>query len=219
MVQQRAPGSQPTRRPTSVTYLRVNWADLEPQEGQYNWSVFDDPIAAWKAQGVRVAIRVMTANAHSKGYYTSPKWLFDAGCKSFDYLAGGDNPTSGGTRIPRIEADYADPIYLEKHGNFLRALAQHYDGHPQMEFADIGSYGIWGEWHTTHPAPFEVRRRTIDLYTGNFHQLPLAFMSDDPEGLDYALAKGAGSSARPAATGAVYYDWKVRGSRPQVVIR
>jgi hypothetical protein len=28
----------------------------------------------------------MTTNAHSKGYYCSPKWLFDAGCKSYDYL-------------------------------------------------------------------------------------------------------------------------------------
>jgi hypothetical protein len=60
-------------------------------------------------------MRVMTANAHSGGYYSSPKWLFDAGCKGFEYNAGGDDPTIGGRPIPRIEPDYADPIYLAKH--------------------------------------------------------------------------------------------------------
>jgi hypothetical protein len=183
--------TQHSRLPFSVAYLRVNWADLEPEEAKYNWAVFDGPIEALKPKAVRVSFRVMTANAHSKGYYCSPKWLFDAGCKSFDYVAGGD-PTSGGERIPRIEPDYADPIYLEKHGKFLQALARRYDGHPQMEFADIGSYGIWGEWHTTHPAPFEVRRQIIDLYVNNFRKLPLVFMSDDTEGLNYALSKGTG---------------------------
>jgi hypothetical protein len=192
MTQQRRPGDRPSRVPVSVAYLRVDWADLEPEEGRYNWAVFDGAIAAWRPHGVRIAIRVMTANAHSRGYYSSPKWLFDAGCKGFEYTVGGDDPTSGGVRIARIEPDYSDPIYLEKHSHFLHALAGRYDGHSRMEFADIGSYGIWGEWHTKHPAPFEVRRRIIDMYTENFRRLPLAFMSDDAEGLDYALSKGAG---------------------------
>jgi len=134
----------------------------------------------------------MTTNAHSRGYYTSPKWLFDAGCKSYDYLRGGDDPTSGGARINRIEPDYSDPIYLAKHGNFMRALAQRYDNHPWMEFSDIGSYGIWGEWHTSHPAPLEARKRIIDAYVDNFRTLPVVFMSDDADGLKYALSRGAG---------------------------
>ena len=86
-----------------------------------------------------MSLRVMTCNAHSGGYYTSPKWLFDAGCKSFDYLEGGADITSGGTRINRIEPDYGDPVYLEKHGRFIKALAERYDGNPQIEFLDIGS--------------------------------------------------------------------------------
>jgi hypothetical protein len=47
--------------------------------------------------------------------------------------------------IPRIEPDYADPIYLAKHGAFIAALGKRYDGTPGMEFLDIGSYGIWDE--------------------------------------------------------------------------
>jgi hypothetical protein len=191
MSQQRSPRGEP-RFPCSVVYIRFNWADAEPEEGNFNWKIIDDVIAAWKPRGVAVALRVMTCNAHSSGYYTSPKWLFDAGCKSFEYLVGGDDPTSGGKRVPRIEPDYADPIYLEKHGAFLKALGARYDGRSDVEFLDIGSYGVWGEWHTQHPAPPAVRKEIVDLYLRAFGKTPLVFMSDDAEVLNYALAHGTG---------------------------
>jgi hypothetical protein len=134
----------------------------------------------------------MTANAHSKGYYCSPKWLFDAGCRSFDYVEGGADPTSGGSRIKRVEPDYGDPLYLEKHGRFINALAQRCDGDPGTEFIDIGSYGIWGEWHTKHAQPWPVRKQIIDMYLNGFRKTRLASMSDDAEALAYALAHGTG---------------------------
>lgn len=191
MSQQRSPKGEP-RFPCSVAYIRFAWADAEPSEGQYNWKLIDDVIAAWKPRGAAVSMRVMTCSAHSAGYYTSPKWLFDAGCKGFEYEVGGDDPTSGGTRIKRIEPDYADPLYLSKHEAFIRALGQRYDGHPGVEFLDIGSYGVWGEWHTKHPAPVEVRRRIVDMYLAAFKRTPLVFMSDDAAVLPYALERGAG---------------------------
>lgn len=191
MSQQRAPRGEP-RFPCSVVYIRFGWAEVEPEPGRYNWKMIDDVIAAWKPRGATVAMRVMTCSAHSSGYYTSPKWLFDAGCKGFEYLVGGDDPTSGGKRIPRIEPDYADPIYLEKHGAFLAALGRRYDGHAGVEFLDIGSYGVWGEWHTKHPASVAVRKQIVDLYLSAFRRTPLVFMSDDAEVLNYALAHGTG---------------------------
>jgi hypothetical protein len=191
MSQSRSPRTNP-RFPCSVAYIRFNWADVEAERGKYNWQVIDDVIAAWKPRGATVAFRVMTCNAHSAGYYASPKWLFDSGCKGFEYLVGGDDPTSGGKRIPRIEPDYADPIYLARHGEFLKALGERYDGNPGVEFLDIGSYGVWGEWHTTHPAQVEVRKQIVDLYLQAFRRTPVVFMSDDAEVLKYALAHGTG---------------------------
>jgi hypothetical protein len=155
------------RFPCSVVYLRFNWADVEPEEGHYNWNYIDDAIAACRPRGAAVAMRVMTANAHTRGYYCSPKWLFDLGCKGFDYTVGGADPTSGGRRIPRIEPDYSDPIYLAKQENFIAALGNRYDGNPNVEFLDIGSYGIWGEWHSSHPASILVRKQIVDMYSQN----------------------------------------------------
>ena len=191
MSQQRRPRTD-SRFPCSVVYIRFNWADAEPVEGQYDWKVIDDVLDAWKPRDAAVAFRVMTCNAHSRSYYTSPKWLFDAGCKGFEYVVGGDDPTSGGQRIPRLEPDYADPIYLAKHSAFLAALGKRYDGRPDVEFLDIGSYGIWGEWHTSHPVPIEIRKQIVDMYLRAFRRTPLVFMSDDAEVLAYALNHGTG---------------------------
>jgi hypothetical protein len=191
MTSQRLPRRQP-RLPSSVAYFRLNWGDIEPVEGEPKWELIDESIDAWAEQDVRIAFRIMTANAHTRGYYCSPKWLFDAGCGSHEYLRGGTDTMSGGKRIPRIEPDYADPVFLEKHGRFIAALADRYDGHPRIAFLDIGSYGIWGEWHTSNGKPWEVRRAIIDMYLEGFRKTPLVQMSDDAEALAYSIGRGAG---------------------------
>jgi hypothetical protein len=217
MVHRRLPPAGEPRFPCSVAYFRLDWADLEPEEGKPDWRLLDEAIAAWKARGARVAFRVMTANAHSAGYFCSPRWLFDAGCRSFDYVRGGDDPTAGGKRIPRVEPDYADPLYLEKHGTFLRELGRRYDGHPGVEFLDIGSYGIWGEWHTPHPAPLEVRCRIVDRYLESFRKTPLVMMSDDAETLDHALSRGTGF--RRDGVGSPWHEQNWIGSKKYAGVR
>ena len=215
MSQQRSPKGEP-RFPCSVVYVRFNWADAEPAAGEYNWKLIDDVIAAWKPRGAAVALRVMTCNAHSAGYYTSPKWLFDAGCRSFEYAIKKDDPTSGGKPIPRIEPDYADPLYLARHGAFIKALGKRYDGQPGVEFLDIGSYGVWGEWHTPHPAPLAVRTRIVDMYLDAFRRTPLVFMSDDAEVLPYALEHGAG--LRRDGVGSPWHEQNWIGSKKYAAV-
>jgi Domain of unknown function (DUF4832)/Beta-galactosidase len=215
MSQQRSPKKDP-RFPCSVVYVRFSWADVESAEGAYNWKMIDDAIAAWKSRGATVAMRVMTCSAHSAGYYTSPKWLFDAGCKGFEYSNKKNDPTAGGKDIPRIEPDYADPIFLKKHGAFLKAFGERYDGHPGVEFLDIGSYGIWGEWHTPHPAPVAVRRQIVDMYLNAFRRTPLVFMSDDAEVLPYALAHGTGF--RRDGVGSAWHEKTWIGSKKYAAV-
>jgi hypothetical protein len=110
MNQQRRPKPEP-RFPCSVAYVRFNWADAEPEQGKYNWQVIDDAIAAWKPRGAAVAFRVMTCNAHSAGYYASPKWLFDGflAVRSFeshsvnlDFARGPDHDFDGSVHVHTI---------------------------------------------------------------------------------------------------------------------
>lgn len=213
----RAPRKKPPRFPASVAYFRLNWGEVEPSEGERRWELIDKPIGAWGKQGVRIAFRIMTANAHTRGYYCSPKWLFDAGCKSYEYVRGGADTMAGGTRIPRIEPDYGDPIFLKKHGAFIAALAARVDGHPGIEFIDIGSYGIWGEWHTPHGKPWAVRKRIIDMYLDGFKKTPLVQMSDDAQALAYAIGHGAGY--RRDGVGSPWHERTWIGSKKYAAVK
>lgn len=211
----RVPATDP-RFPASVVYLRFGWADVEPEPGRYDWKRIDDAIAAWGPRGATVAMRVMATSAHSRGYYTTPKWVFDAGCRGFEYEVGGDDPTTGGKRIPRIEPDYADAVFLAQHGAFLAALGRRYDGHPGIAVIDIGSYGQWGEWHTKHPVAVAVRRQIVDLYLKAFRRTPLVFMSDDAEVLPYALEHGTGF--RRDGVGSPWHEQNWIGSKKYAAV-
>jgi hypothetical protein len=185
------PYRQP-RLPDSVVYVRFNWEQVEPSDGTFDWTLIDRAIARARLRGATIAMRVMTANAHSNGPYSSPKWLFKEGCRSYSYKNDGSDAAMGGKPMKRFEPDYEDPIYLAKHSAFLQALGERYNGDPNVEFLDIGSYGIWGEWHTTHPASVAVRQQIVDMYLRAFPKTPLVYMSDDAEVMNYALAHGAG---------------------------
>ena len=185
------------RFPASVMYVRFDWQSVEPEDGRFDWTLIDTAIAEAHKLHQTVAMRVMTANAHSTGYYSSPKWLFEEGCKGYEYGKSGSDSALGGSPITRIEPDYSDPIYLAKHAAFMEAFGARYNGSPDVEFLDIGSYGVWGEWHTTHPASVEVRRQIVDMYLRAFSKTPLVFMTDDGMqkgggAMSYALEHGTG---------------------------
>jgi hypothetical protein len=196
------------RFPYTVVYRSFTWADAEPEQGKINWALIDDVIKAWRPRGATVAFRVMTCNAHSRGYYSSPKWLFDEGCKGFEFMRSG--ATFGGIPITRIEPDYSDPVYLKRHGEFIAALGRRYDGNPDIEFIDIGSYGIWGEWHTPNSAPLEVRKQIVDFYLNAFKKTQLIFLSDGAELLEYGLENGTGM--RRDGVGSTWHEQNWIGS-------
>lgn len=180
------------RFPCTDRYVRINWADLEPERGKYDWTPFDKVINESKKTGINLSLRIMVCNPHSKGYYSSPKWLFDEGCKSYDYLIGGTGDMSAGIRINRIEPDYSDPVFLKRHAEFINAIAAKYDGNPYVDYIDIGTYGHWGEWHTLNPASLDVRKKILDIYLDAFHSTQLVYLHGEEELLGYALSRGVG---------------------------
>ena len=126
----------------SVGYTRYNWSDIEPQEGVYNWSLIDNELKEWTDVGKKFAFGVMNANSSTPtNQYVTPKWVFNDGAvaiKSWTY----DNILlrKGIQYIPVWD----NPIFLRKVQDFVTALAQRYDGNPDIAFIDIRSYGNWG---------------------------------------------------------------------------
>ena len=80
----------------STIYLRVPWSFLEPQEGQFNWSLFDTPAQRWVGKGKKIAIRVSCCESWWR--YATPKWVQDAGAKGIDFEFG-KGPRPGGPLV------------------------------------------------------------------------------------------------------------------------
>ena len=176
----------------SCIYFRLPWAYIEPEEGTLNWSVVDAPAQRWIEKGLQVAFRFTTSESWMR--YATPKWVEEAGAKGYNFAVGKGVDESG----PFWEPDFADPVFLEKHGNFLAAAAERYDGNPNVAFIDVGSFGVWGEGHTFSSTqlkyPAEVVKKHIDLYARHFENTLLAanddFSFQGDETIQYALEKG-----------------------------
>lgn len=174
-------------------YLRLPWIFLEPEEGRYQWEVLDTPAQRWIDRGMQVSLRITAMENWTP--QATPQWVFDAGARSYRIDNG-----------RMIEPDYDDPVFLEKVENFVRAMAERYDGNPNVAFVDIGHYGMWGEGHTVPTSKLhgkewgiETQKKHIDLYCRHFKKTQLC-MSDDYAGsflrgerfpiTDYAFSKG-----------------------------
>lgn len=191
-------------------YTRTTWASLEPEEGKYNWSEFDDMLKFAGEQGIPFSFRIMCAWMSSKTLAT-PQWVFDKGAKG-DKLVIPFVENGVTNYITQVSPHFDDPIFMAEHRRFIAALAQRYDGNPLIAGLDIGSYGHWGEWHchglppdtnrymiavppekrpNTQPIvyPPEIRRQYAEWYLDSFKKTPLLFMTDDHETLKFAIGE------------------------------
>lgn len=180
----------------SVVYLRLPWAYIEPQEGKYNWAILDTPAQRWIARGKRIALRLTCSENWMK--YATPEWVKKAGAKGTFYRYGKGRVEESDSWDPFFD----DPVFLEKLDAFLAAAAKRYDGNPNVEFIDVGTFGLWGEGHThasSKQDKIEIQKLHIDLHLKHFKKTLLC-ISDDYAGhnkpgkrfpiTDYALSKG-----------------------------
>lgn len=162
----------------SLGYVRTVWGAIEPEENQFHWEKIDVPMRKWAARGQQTAIAICGASSHSTLFWTSPKWVFDAGAayETFE-LSDPKRPTAG---VPgkKLVPVFDDPIYVEKLRHFVKALAERYDGHPNVAFVDIRSYGNWGEGHMSpfgRPLlPPEKYLELVKVYRDAFQKTRLA---------------------------------------------
>ena len=181
----------------SHLYLRVDWSDIEPEEGKFDFSALDEIFDKWQN---RCNFSFRFCCYETSNPYATPKWVRDRGANGFEIT--NCNP-------PRWEPDYSDPIFLDKLDNFLSECARKYDGDQRIEFIDIGTYGTWGEGHTGFGSgrryPIEILRRHVDLHLKHFKKTRLMLNDDlfstacqtDVEGghefAEYCAGKGIGA--------------------------
>ncbi len=153
----------------NVTYIRIPWGNLEPEEDQYDFSIIDTQLQRNKQLGRQIALRVTTMESYPNA---TPDWVFDKGAEFHQWN--------------NIKAPiYDDPVYLENLEDLLSEVAKRYEG-DDLAYVDIG-YGIWGEGHVATYGGYldvEIIEKQMELYKRCFPNTQIIMTDDGGYGWD-----------------------------------
>jgi hypothetical protein len=204
---------------SGCAYYRWYWVSLEPEEGKYNFEMIDNILKTCRDNNQALAFRVMCEDPSAEGL---PQWLIDKGIKRTFSAC----PQEGANYAP----DMSDPVFIYYHEKLIHALGERYDGHPDLAQVDIGSVGLWGEWHIYCDPDLmpgvAIRHSVIDLYYESFPDTPLSALMACAYDDDYVVNRGpcgwrADSWGDADATGGrwnhhAYYYWPTNNKYPDM---
>ena len=179
---------------TTLSYCRWPWAVLEPRKGKYRWDIIDGALRAAREHGQTLQARFEpftdrvdfdTTPCKSKRHppersVNVPDWYWDTGAR---WIRKGPFAAN--------EPDSNDPHYLKHFGDFVRAFAKRYDGHPDLESIDVAYAGMWGE-EGGNATP-GTAKKLVDVYRKGFRRTQLVSMLGTA-GCTYAAKRTAGTN-------------------------
>lgn len=168
-----------------------HWDDLNPEEGVYNWNEIDVMLDACEKYGLTYGIRIMPYSSYLNEDFV-PQWIYDKGAQK-NRAQSRDNPSE-----EVVFPKWDDPVYLQAHKDFIKALAKKYDGDPRVEFVDVRPFGDYGEWHNSFAIgdekfmpSLDIQKDMLDYYATEFQKTLLALPSNARgEIYQYALSIG-----------------------------
>lgn len=199
----------------------LNWAELEPREGQYNWDLIEKILAEWAARGKHVIIAVKTAQkgGHSPtSKSATPDWVFAAGAKKVVFTVKAGESKGEQTVYPV----FWDSVYLAKYEKFIKAMAARFDGDPRVEYFELGigqggatkvtpDKGGFEAFETVAQPPYtperfvETAKKVLDAERAAFKKTPTAvFINTFFRQKDGTEKKGMPEIARYAADRGIY---------------
>ena len=164
----------------SWALLDWTWADLEPQEGKFDWSSLDAIIDYWKARHKQFLVRLWVTSdpgwAGAPGNKACPDWLWERGVAFHEYRGEGN--------ALQRQPDYCAPSYQAEYLPRLRRFLTAYRGRycqpgGPVFMNQVMGFGDWGEWHTMwshyHWPTRDAKRRILaqlihlylDVFAGN----------------------------------------------------
>ena len=123
--------------PLGPAYTRYYWSQFEPSRGSFRFTQMVNDYNAARAQGQDYCIRIEPYDDQTGG--SGPQWLRNLGVSGYTYNCQG-GPTNW---APNMD----DPTVKAEFQKLVQALGARFDGLPGFGPIDIGSIGLWGEWH------------------------------------------------------------------------
>lgn len=182
----------PSSFPCRQLYLRFDWCDINPEENVWDFSYLDSIMDQWGKQGYTFSMRMC--------------------CFQTEVMRWGNNQRATPAYVRQRargfqlennawEPDYADPYFLQMVEKTLNKLGEHYNHDPRLAFVDVGSFGRYGEGHTTNGLyGLDILRQHIAITRKAFPD-KLVLVNDDllrhnPDATDdliaYCLENGVG---------------------------
>ncbi|MDR3438728.1 hypothetical protein [Telmatospirillum sp.] len=151
----------------SEHYFRLAWADIEPREGEYDFSELERALAKL-APGRRIAFGIMPLNTCCSTHHglDVPADMPTHLAKSFWIKA---DPVPGRLGGQTYVPDWNDPHYIEQFAKLYAAIGRHFDGDRRIAWIDVRSYGNWGEGHLGGARGYQSGRIPYDDPSVNIH--------------------------------------------------
>lgn len=166
---------------TTLTYCRWPWAWLEPKKGKFNWALIDKTLSTARAHGQTAQLRFQPYTERRDTEKDPPKakrYPPGSGVNLPDWYHDTGAPWIDCGPYVKHEPDSNHPLYLTHFGNFIRAFAARYDGHPDLESIDMAYAGFWGE--SGGNATAATANALADIYTASFRKTQLLGMLGTP---------------------------------------
>lgn len=128
----------------SLLYMDITWAELEPEEGVYNWASIDEEnqISRWRKEGKHLVFRFVCDIPSDEEHMDIPEWLYEKSGKAGKWYDG----EYGKGFAP----DYNSPTIISCHKKAVRAIGEHFGQDGLISYVELGSLGHWGEWHVNY---------------------------------------------------------------------
>lgn len=125
---------------TSVGFQYVQWQQIEPEKGQFDFDEVENLIDRPGSRDRHLILRLYCDWHGEEISQGCPSWLFD------DVGVGriqGVNQSGE----ERYLTDFNDPRFIEYAEKAIAGFAAHYDDDPRIYAVQVGMLGHWGEWH------------------------------------------------------------------------
>lgn len=196
----------------SLLYMDITWAELEPEEGVYNWASIDEEnqISRWRKEGKHLVFRFVCDIPGEEAHMDIPEWLYEKSGKAGKWYDG----EYGKGFAP----DYNNPTIISCHEQAVKALGEHFGQDGLISYVELGSLGHWGEWHVNYSEGIQripreaVREKYILPWTEVFPDARILMRRPFASAEKYGFGLYNDMTGQPEATQS-WFDWINNGGK------